>query len=326
MSLYDELMAEYGGDGVLPPRRKSKPPSLSAFMPVKLPPVKFADSSVALLTPKTFDEYVGQEHAKRLVKVMMDAAAIEQRPLPNMMITGTAGLGKTSLARLILEGEAYKFTDGNTLNAGVSDLSGYLIVDEIHNTKSEVCDALNLLIDDGTVRIMACTTNPGMLPGPFRTRFRTINLLPYSVEDLVQIMQNVLERRGDLIVPYVLLEKIAQRGRRTPRVTLQYLSLIMDMMVVNEQYTLTNELLEEAFDAIGVDELGLLEIDRRYLAAFPSDDRAVGLQYLCAVIACDKETIEQEIEPYLLSLKLIDRTSKGRIKISEDRLLEGLFS
>ncbi len=312
---YEELYEEYYSYS--PPKRSKKfeYPSI-----IRIETPKFQDISISLYIPTNFEEYIGQTQAKKLLQIMLKAAKIEQRPIPNIMITGTAGLGKTSLARIILKEEPYKFTDGNTLNAGIDGLSGYVIVDEIHNIKPEVCDALNLVIDNGTVRIIGCTTNPGMLTGPFRTRFRTINLLPYSIEDLILIMQKVLERRDDLIIPYKLLEQVASRGRRTPRVTLHYLSFITDLMLVEEQHTLTQVLLDEAFLAIGVDELGLLSIDRKYLEAFPEDGRAVGLQFLCALVSCDKETIEQEIEPYLLSLKLIDRTSRGRVRINEDYL------
>jgi Holliday junction resolvasome RuvABC ATP-dependent DNA helicase subunit len=48
------------------------------------------------------------------------------------------------------------------------------------------------------------------------------------------------------------------------------------------------------------------------LQAFPENGQRVGLQYLSAVTGIDQETIENEIEPWLMTLKKLNRTSKGR--------------
>lgn len=268
-----------------------------------------------IFKPQTFDEYVGQEQAKELIQVMLDAANKEDRFYPNLLLTGSAGTGKTSLANIIFSGIPHRFIDGSLVNSKYEELRGFVIIDEVHNVKSEVCDSLNQVIDAGKVIIIGCTTNPGKLPGPFRSRFQTVNLVPYTQDNLVQIMRGVLDKKGTLEMDDDLLRVIADRGRGTPRVTLKYLAFVMDLMVVRKQSSLTPELLSDAFDMLGVDEQGLLQIDHEYLQAFPVDDHPVGIQYLQAVLAQDKETIEQEIEPYLLQLKLIDRTPRGRIRI-----------
>jgi len=280
--------------------------------------------------PQSFDEYVGQEKAKAIIEVMTDAAEAEERYYPNFLLTGTAGLGKTSLAKLIVGPLSHRFIDGTLANSVLDELRNFVIIDEIHNMKPEACDKMNLMIDNQKIIVMGCTTNPGALPGPFRSRFQIINLVPYTEQQLTQIMRNVVERKGSLEIADEYLEQIAVRGRETPRTVLKYLSFFIDLMVTRKEDIASQQTLNDSFEMLGVDERGLLDIDRQYLDALPLST-PVGIGYLTAVLAQDKETIEQEIEPYLLHLGLIDRTPKGRVRISDedadiDHQVEELFT
>ena len=51
--------------------------------------------------PETINEFVGQGHLKALIQTAADSARHRNAPFPHSLITGAAGLGKTSLARLI---------------------------------------------------------------------------------------------------------------------------------------------------------------------------------------------------------------------------------
>jgi Holliday junction DNA helicase RuvB len=87
-------------------------------------------------------------------------------------------------------------------------------------------------------------------------------------------------------------------------------------MAVNHTSTIEHGLVENVFGKLGVDKLGYTQRDKAYLKALP-EDRAVGVQYISALTGIDTTTIETEIEPYLMQTGLIDRTSRGRLKMGE---------
>ncbi len=51
--------------------------------------------------PESIDEFIGQNHLKALIRTSVASARQRNAPVPHCLITGGAGLGKTSLARLI---------------------------------------------------------------------------------------------------------------------------------------------------------------------------------------------------------------------------------
>jgi Holliday junction DNA helicase RuvB len=286
---------------------------------IVLPPsVEPPKPKPSIFEPTSFDEYVGQHEAKELAIIMTDAALKEKRTLPNALISGEYGLGKTTLARLIIQryGKPVTLLDGASVNKEIP--YGLVIIDEIHNLAPEVADTLNTYLDQNKTQVIGCTVNPGMLPSAFRSRFRSLHLTSYTVDDLTTILEKVA-RRKNVRVPRAILGAIALRSRFNARQAILYLSFIFDLMVVKNQTTITPALAYEAFSKLGVDESGYLERDKRYARAFPDglNPRAVGLQYLAAVTGIDEKTIEEEIEPYLMRTGVIDRTKQGRIKLKE---------
>lgn len=268
-----------------------------------------------IFTPQSFKDYVGQSDAKDLAKIAVKAALKEKRALPNLMIVGEYGLGKTSLARVILNemSEPVIMYDGSSINNELPK-KGTFIIDEIHNLDPNVADTLNLHLDSGKYHIIGCTNMPGKLPSAFRSRFRTIQLNHYQPEDLKVIARHICERKG-IKADSKALDLLSERSRYNARQTIMYLSLIFDMMSVGNKSTLTVEVVNGAFNKLGVDSQGLLPRDRQYIEALPRN-RPVGLQYLSAVLGMDSSTIEDEVEPYLLRMGLINRSPRGREKIA----------
>ena len=71
----------------------------------------------------------------------------------------------------------------------------------------------------------------------------------------------------------------------------------------------------EALDLLNVDSLGLDEIDRRVVRTIIEKygGGPVGLSTIAASISEEPDTIMDVVEPYLLQLGFLDRTSQGRV-------------
>lgn len=262
--------------------------------------------------PQNLEEYIGQTKAKKIVTTVVRAAIKDERPLPNVLITAPYGQGKTSLARIMAD--MYQpdipLVDAAPVNRDLLS-EGTYIVDEIHNLGPDVCDSLNIMLDNNSIHLIGCTVNEGALPAAFRSRFRQIYLEPYTVVNIADIINRVVKEKR-LQIDANVLRDIARRSRLNPRTALNYLSYIFDIASLASAQKITQKILSEAFEQLGVDEHGFLNRDYLYLNALPKNGRAVGLQYLSAVTSIDSQTIEMEVEPYLLQMGLIDRTSRGR--------------
>lgn len=283
-----------------------------------IPPEETTAFVPSIYDPRSFTEYIGQEPIKEVAKIIVDAAKKEKRELPPILIAGAFGLGKTTLARLIVNrfGKSHEFIAGLALARSKMNPTGRMIIDEIHNIPPEQCDNLNTLIDRRKLFPIGCTTNPGRLPAAFRSRFRILYLEPYTVRDLERIARNIVKRKG-WEYDKLALEELGKRSRFTARTLTNNLSFCFENLAIRDETKVTLDIAKECLAKLGIDEVGLTPVDHRYLAALPHD-RAVGLQYLSARLGIDPETIENEIEPFLMQIGLIDRNNKGRYLKSEE--------
>lgn len=126
------------------------------------------------LRPQHLSDVVGQDHLT--VGSGPIARMVAARRLQSMILWGSAGSGKTSIARLLADATGYKFVSLSAIFAGVSDLkrcfaearadrsagtSTLLFVDEIHRFNRAQQDAFLPVVEDGTITLVGATTeNP----------------------------------------------------------------------------------------------------------------------------------------------------------------------
>ena len=295
--------------------------------------------------PRTLAEYdVGQRRLIDALTISIQAARARKEPLEHILFDGPPGLGKTTLAYIIANEMGVKLhqTSGPALERA-GDLVGVLtnlergqvlFIDEIHRLPSVVEEFLypameafrvDFILDRGayartvTVPIkpftlVGATTRVGLLTAPLRERFGIYHHLDfYTTEQLQQIVGGSAARLGVEIDPEGAHE-IAGRSRGTPRVAKRLLRRVRDYAVVKSDGRVAREIAAEALAALGVDELGLDEQDRRYLAAIISVYRGgpVGVNAVAATLNCEQDTLEDVVEPFLLKIGLIRRTQRGR--------------
>jgi len=163
----------------------------------------------ARMRPRTFDEFVGQEHLVGEGRLLRRLA--ESDSLPSMILWGPPGTGKTTLARLLAKSSSSVFVGVSAVSAGVADLrrvtaesrdrlqaSGQrtvLFIDEIHRFNKAQQDAILPFVEDGTVTLIGATTeNPSFeVIGPLLSRSRVFALKQLDPEAIASIVRGALD-------------------------------------------------------------------------------------------------------------------------------------
>ena len=303
------------------------------------------DSDVEIsLRPKSFDEYIGQEKVKDLLKVYIEAAKGRGDSLDHVLLYGPPGLGKTTLSGIIAEemGVSFRVTSGpaiekqGDLAAILTNLApgDVLFIDEIHRLSRSIEEilypamedfVLDIIIGKGpaarSIRVplskftlVGATTRAGQLTTPLRDRFGVLLKLElYTNEEL----STIVKRSAGLLDVKITEEgayEIASRSRGTPRIANRLLKRVRDYAQVKGDGVINIEMAKKALEALEIDHLGLDNTDRKMLETIIKfyDGGPVGLETLSATIGEESITIEDVYEPYLMQIGFLSRTPRGR--------------
>lgn len=297
------------------------------------------------IRPQKLTDFFGQPKAVEILSVTLSGSRKRGLPPNHTLLYGPPGLGKTTLAQILANesgGEFRSISAPTIQRAG--DLASVLVdlpencvlfIDEIHRLTSVAEEILYTAMEDFRIDIIAgepgrsrplridlnpfclvgATTRPGMLSRPFRDRFTVdVKLELYSEEALAYISERTANIIG-LPIEEGVAVAIAFRSRGTPRIANRILLRLYDFVAHLNADIASMEIAERTFLLLGVDNQGLNETDRKYLNILGGRYRgkAVGKATLASVLGEDQDTLEEEIEPWLLQKGFIEITPRGRM-------------
>ena len=297
------------------------------------------------LRPRSLTDFIGQEKTKENLKIAITAAKRRGEPIDHVLFYGPPGLGKTCLAHIISAeiGVNIKMTSGpaiertGDLAAILTNLRSHdiLFIDEIHRLNRTVEEilypaledyALDIIIGKGPgakslrlnlpkFTLIGATTRYALLSPPLRDRFGFVFRLDFydtaSLEKIIERSSRILQVEAKVDG----LKEIARRARGTPRVANRLLKRVRDYAQVIADGVITKKVAQEALEKLGVDLIGLDEIDHKVLHTIIEkfNGGPVGLDTIAASISEEADTITDVYEPFLMQLGFLERTPRGRM-------------
>jgi len=311
----------------------------------KITPEEKRKNNLNLSRPVTLQEFIGQEQLKSSLKIAIDASIYRKEPLEHTLLHGQPGLGKTTLAFLIAHEMKTKCRIATApaiekprdivgLLLGLKE-GEVLFIDEIHRLNRLTEELLYSAMEDfrldltmGANRGARCrtinlprftligaTTKLASISAPLRDRFGISQKIDfYTYDELKQIIVNY-SRLINLNLDDEASYDLAKISRGTPRIALRLLRRVRDYaQVVKKTNFISAYLLKKALNSYKIDEKGLDDLDRQYLSFINQNkNMPTGLDSIAAGLGDDSSMLEFVVEPYLIKIGFLMRTSRGRL-------------
>lgn len=168
--------------------------------------------------PSDLSQVVGQDVIVNIIDNICKSEKLTHR---NFLFIGSAGCGKTTLAKIIAHrlNEGSTNVDGNVIEIDAASHSGVdsmreiisqarsypvgakykvFIIDECHALSQAAWQAALLTIEEQPAKSVFCwcTTNPEKIPSTILSRVQTFQLSKISLQDIHDRLEYILQKEG----------------------------------------------------------------------------------------------------------------------------------
>ena len=289
--------------------------------------------------PQSFTEFIWQAPIKSVLQTAIESAKLREAPLGHILFSGSSGFGKTTLATIISQQmntnikvvTGYALTKPSELVSLLNSLESWdiLFIDEIHRIKPTLEEVLYIAMEDFVIDMLMpewwsirlpinpftlvwATTKPESLSQPMKNRFiYHFHFMDYDLEEKKTILDRYLQHYQVNYEPD-LLEKFVQKVASVPREIHNLVIKIRDYLISRQLPILTSKDREEFLKHSQIDDWGMMPIHKKYLDILADFDRPVGVKTLAVQLGVSEKNLEEDIEPLLLKLGKIEKTTKWR--------------
>jgi Holliday junction DNA helicase RuvB len=304
-------------------------------------------SDINAFQPCVLEQLVGQRNVISVLRTYLDAywndkMAGRDPTLPHMLYCGPSGCGKTQVANVLAKELAVPMTVVTGENLAKSETvyqtlmglekDSILFIDEIHSlarypaaetillkalAEGKVClsggvfQKKPVIVDLPRFVCIGATTDPWSLHPATVSRFTQLQFDFYTIEELAELARQRASAMRLEVEPGVF-SAVAQRAKQTPRTCLALLLACHKTARSENSDLIRMDHVVKAMDLLQIDELGLDNLERRYLSILQAAGGPIRLNVIAARLGLPVRTVSRMIESFLVRQELICTTEHGR--------------
>lgn len=248
------------------------------------------------LRPKKLDDVIGQKHLIGEGKILSNL--VKNKKIFSMILYGSPGIGKTSIASAITEelGVKHRF-----LNAVVNNKKDFeivfeetkiygnivLVVDEIHRLNKDKQDLLLPLLENGLITLIGLTTsNPYHKINPaIRSRCQIFELLPLTKEEIEKGLIKASKNLEDIKIDKKSIKLIASQSNGDYRYAINLLEVAYYAGDKKVDENIIKSINNKASSSMDEDESGHYDVLSAFQKSIRGSDVNAALHYLARLIS-----------------------------------------
>lgn len=291
--------------------------------------------------PTWWDSFVWQEDIKKVLKTAIDSSKKTTKPIWHILFLGQAGYGKTTLAQIVAHSmdKNIKIVTWYALSKpadlisvlNILDSGDILFIDEIHRLVPKIEEMLYTAMEDhvidmvmpdgGNLRLpiqpftlIGATTKSDHLSKPLKSRFvYKFHFVEYDENEKKKIIWYYLDRLW-LIWDKHTIAQLSQIIDSIPREIHNMCIRLSDYIISNRlDHKLDQDDIDHFISRSKVQQWGITPIQQRYIEILRNEDKPMWLKTIAIKMWLDEKSIEEDIEPLLIKLGKVEKTSKGRM-------------